>query len=112
MKEAGFRNGEHMTLKKKFFRMIYLGIKEYQDPYYQGIPEQIAFYFILSIFPSIVLLTQLLGVFNLSIDLLQNWFEKNFSSEAMVFLNKIFPNYNGHLGGLKDTVYAAESAEL
>ena len=90
MKEAGFRNGEHMTLKKKFFRMIYLGIKEYQDPYYQGIPEQIAFYFILSIFPSIVLLTQLLGVFNLSIDLLQNWFEKNFSSEAMVFLNKIF----------------------
>ncbi len=48
--------------------MIYLGIQKFQDPYYQGVAAQVAFFFILSIVPILLLLSQLLGLFNLSAD--------------------------------------------
>ena len=47
--------------------MLVLGVKKMQDPYYQGFAAQIAFYQLLSIVPIILLITQLLGVFDISI---------------------------------------------
>ena len=47
--------------------MFILGFKQLQDPYYQGFAAQIAFYLLLSIVPIILLVTQILGVFDISI---------------------------------------------
>lgn len=47
--------------------MIFLGIKQFRDPYYQGFAAQISFYLLLSITPIFLLLTQILGYFNLSV---------------------------------------------
>ena len=50
--------------------MILLGIKQMQDPYYQGFAAQLAFYFLLSIVPIMIVLTQILGLFDLSLALI------------------------------------------
>ena len=50
--------------------MFTLGLKQYMDPYYQGIAAQVAFFFILSIVPTLLLLTQLLGLLDISLSTL------------------------------------------
>ena len=49
---------------KEIFAMI---IQQFQDPFYQGVAAQIAFSLFLSIIPIIILLSQLLGLFSLSL---------------------------------------------
>jgi membrane protein len=41
--------------------MVLLAIKQFGDPYYQGFAAQIAFYIMLSVVPTVVLLSQALG---------------------------------------------------
>ena len=64
-------------MKKRFLKMIYLGFQQFQDPYYQGIAAQVAFFFILSIVPILLLLSQLLGILNLSLDFFTKWLDDN-----------------------------------
>lgn len=52
-----------MTWKTRIIQMITLGIKQFRDPYYQGFAAQLSFYFMLSVVPLIILLTQALGAF-------------------------------------------------
>lgn len=47
--------------------MFILGFKQLQDPYYQGFAAQIAFYLLLSMVPIVLLITQILGVFDISV---------------------------------------------
>ena len=54
-------------IRRRLFRMIILGIKQMKDPYYQGFAAQVAFYLLLSIVPIIILVTQILGIFNISV---------------------------------------------
>lgn len=71
-------------LKTRFFKMFILGFKQLQDPYYQGFAAQISFYLMLSIVPLLLLLTQILGFFDISlesaIDLLSQYTGKEVSS--------------------------------
>jgi membrane protein len=64
--------------------MFILGFKQLQDPYYQGFAAQVSFYLLLSIVPIILLITQLLGFFNISmeyaVDLVENYTGKQMSS--------------------------------
>ncbi|MDO4744922.1 MAG: YihY/virulence factor BrkB family protein [Bacillota bacterium] len=55
-------------IKTRLLRMLALGFKQFQDPYYQGFAAQIAFYLMLSIVPIIVLITQILGLFGVSLE--------------------------------------------
>ncbi|MEG0156555.1 MAG: YihY/virulence factor BrkB family protein [Anaerovoracaceae bacterium] len=50
-------------MKKRIFKMLSLGIKQFSDPYYQGFAAQLSFYFILSLVPIVLLISQLLGFF-------------------------------------------------
>lgn len=47
--------------------MFILGFKQLQDPYYQGFAAQIAFYLLLSMVPIVLLITQILGIFDISV---------------------------------------------
>ena len=42
--------------KQRVKRMIILGIYQFQDPYYQGVAAQLAFFLFLSILPTLILL--------------------------------------------------------
>ena len=48
--------------------MFIMGFRQLQDPYYQGFAAQISFYLMLSIVPIFILIAQLLGVFNISVE--------------------------------------------
>ena len=61
-------------MKSRTLRMITLGIKQFRDPYYQGFAGQLAFYFVLSLVPIIILVSQILGaIFGASIDSAVDW---------------------------------------
>ena len=73
------------TVKKAGVRtkkMIILMLNQFQDPYYQGVAAQIAFSLFLSIIPAFILLSQLLGLFSLSLNEIQTWVEKNVTIEG------------------------------
>ncbi|MDD5987471.1 MAG: YihY/virulence factor BrkB family protein [Eubacteriales bacterium] len=46
--------------KNRFFRMVFSGIRQIRDPYYQGFAAQMSFYFMCAIVPMIIILSQLL----------------------------------------------------
>jgi len=58
-------------MKDKLKNTLLTGIQLIKDPYYQGFAAELAFYIILSIVPMLMLLSQLLGVFGLSLETLQ-----------------------------------------
>ena len=55
--------------------MFLLGFKQMRDPYYQGFAAQVSFYLMLSIVPILLLLTQVLGLFNLTVERAMQVFE-------------------------------------
>ena len=56
--------------------MVLLGIKQFGDPYYQGFAAQIAFFIMLSVVPTIVVTSQLLGFMNITnLDTLTHWID-------------------------------------
>lgn len=56
--------------------MVFLGIKQFSDPYYQGFAAQMSFYILLSLVPTITVLSQLLGVLDIPLDFLDEWIGK------------------------------------
>lgn len=58
-------------MKARLKETLLTGIQLIKDPYYQGFAAELAFYIILSIVPMLMLLSQLLGIFGLSLETLQ-----------------------------------------
>lgn len=58
-------------MKSRVKNTILTGIQLIKDPYYKGFAAELAFYIILSIVPMLMLLSQLLGVFGVSLETLQ-----------------------------------------
>lgn len=67
--------------------MMILGFKQFQDPYYQGIAAQVAFFFMLSIVPTLVLLSQLLGFMNISLTSIGEYLDVEITPEILTSLN-------------------------
>ena len=76
MKKNAFELGKRI---KSLFIML---IAQFQDPFYQGVAAQIAFSLFLSIIPILILLSQLLGLFSLSLNEIQGWVTENVSAEG------------------------------
>lgn len=68
--------------KQRLMQMILLGIKQFRLPYYQGFAAQVAFYFLLSIVPIIIVLSQLLGLFSISLDALSGIIKQYVSADV------------------------------
>jgi Predicted membrane protein len=47
-----------MTRRQRFYKMVALGLKQIRDPYYQGFAAQLAFYYMLSVVPTVILLSE------------------------------------------------------
>lgn len=60
----------------RFKRMFIMGLRQLQDPYYQGFAAQISFYLLMSIVPIILLIVQLLGYFDISMQTAMNLIEE------------------------------------
>ena len=53
--------------RKNFLHMSILVFKRMSQPYYQGVAAELAFFFLLSLVPSAIILGDLLGFFSLSL---------------------------------------------
>ena len=62
-----------MDRKHKFKKLIAYTFYQFQDPYYHGSAPQVAFFMFLSVVPTIILISQTLNVFGLSIRDVQAW---------------------------------------
>ena len=58
-------------INNRFAQMVLMAIQRLQDPYYQGFAAQAAFYYMMSIVPLIIVLSQMLNIFNISTDFIQ-----------------------------------------
>lgn len=56
------------NIRRRILKMFILGFKQMQDPYYQGFAAQVSFYLLLSIVPIFLLITQVLGIFDMSLE--------------------------------------------
>ncbi len=70
-------------------------IKQLRDPYYQGFAAIVAFYLLLSIVPMIIVLSQILGIFSVSLEFLGDWFVRYMHGEAAKIMKSIF-QYTPH----------------
>lgn len=60
-------------MDNRFVKMCLLSFKQMKDPYYQGFAAQISFYFTLSLVPTLIVLTQILGILDISLDFMREW---------------------------------------
>lgn len=63
-------------INNRFSQMVLMGIQRLQDPYYQGFAAQAAFFYLMSIVPLIIVMSQMLDIFNISTDFIQELVEK------------------------------------
>lgn len=78
------------STRSRVFKMFILGFKQLQDPYYQGFAAQVSFYLLLSIVPIILLMTQLLGVFDISMESALKLVEEYTGKEMSNMLFQLF----------------------
>ncbi|MCI5722349.1 MAG: YihY/virulence factor BrkB family protein [Firmicutes bacterium] len=57
----------------RVIRMVSLGIRQFSDPYYQGFAAQLSFYIMLSLVPTVIMLSQILGIMDISLEFLAKW---------------------------------------
>lgn len=86
------RTGRKNTLIR-IRKMIILGIQQFQDPYYQGVAAQLAFFMFLSILPTFILLSQALGFFSLSLSSIEQWVDINVTGAGADTLRRML-NYS------------------
>ena len=73
--------------------MFIMGLRQLQDPYYHGFAAQISFYLMLSIVPIILLIIQVLGLFDISMQTALNLIEE-YTGQRMSGLTNTLFHYN------------------
>lgn len=68
--------------KSRLKNIIIFGRKRLRDPYYQGAAAELAFFLLLSIVPIFILLSQLLGIFSISLDGIKEWIRADINAEG------------------------------
>ena len=87
--------GENIENKEPFRirKLVKMGFhvwRQFDDPYYAGFAAQLAYFFFMSSIPIIIVLTQLLGIFDISMDFLKEWLESHLSSQMGSVLQGFF----------------------
>lgn len=79
--------------KDRLRQIVLMGIKQFGDPYYQGFAAQIAFYIMLSVVPTIVVMTQLLGMLNIrTMDFVNDWINQYITPEMAKIIKGLLKN--------------------
>lgn len=82
---------ERLPLTWERFKKIGFHLwRQFDDPYYAGFAAQLAYFFLMSAVPMLIVLTQVLGLFDISMDFIREWLEMHLSSEMSAFLKGIF----------------------
>lgn len=84
-------DGTKLPLTWERFKKICFHLwRQFDDQYYAGFAAQLAYFFLMSAVPMLIVLTQVLGVFDISMDFVKDWLEMHLSSEMSVFMKRLF----------------------
>ena len=75
---------------KRFLKIAFHLWRQFDDPYYAGFAAQIAYFFFMSSVPMLIVITQVLGIFDISVDFIKEWLENHLSTEMGAFLEGLF----------------------
>ncbi len=79
----------HLTWKRALKICFHLW-RQFDDQYYAGFAAQIAYFFFMASVPMLIVLTQVLGIFDVSMDFVRDWLEAHLSTEMGSFLQGLF----------------------
>lgn len=86
-------NPEQKKLHLTWKRVLKIGFhlwRQFDDQYYAGFAAQIAYFFFMASVPMLIVLTQVLGIFDVSMDFIKDWLELHLSTEMGSFLRGLF----------------------
>ena len=86
-------NPEQKKLHLTWKRALKIGFhlwRQFDDQYYAGFAAQIAYFFFMASVPMMIVLTQVLGIFDVSMDFIKDWLETHLSTEMGSFLQSLF----------------------
>lgn len=75
---------------KLFVKMGFHVWRQFDDQYYAGFAAQIAYFFFMSSIPILIVLSQVLGLFDVSMDFIKEWLELHLSTQMSDFLSGLF----------------------
>lgn len=75
---------------KRFLKIVFHLWRQFDDQYYAGFAAQIAYFFFMASVPMLIVLTQLLGIFDVSMDFIKEWLEMHLSTEMGSVLERLF----------------------
>lgn len=75
---------------RRFVKMGFHVWRQFDDPYYAGFAAQIAYFFFMSSIPILIVLTQVLGIFDVSMDFIKDWLNMHLSTQMGGFLQGLF----------------------
>ena len=75
---------------ERFLKICFHLWRQFDDPYYAGFAAQIAYFFLMSAVPMLIVLTQVLGIFDVSMDFIKDWLEQHLSTQMGSVLEGIF----------------------
>ncbi len=86
-------NPEQNKLRLTWKRILKIGFhlwRQFDDQYYAGFAAQIAYFFFMASVPMLIVLTQVLGIFDVSMDFIKEWLETHLSTEMGSVLERLF----------------------
>ncbi len=86
-------NSKEVPLKLTFERAVKMGchvMRTFDDPYYAGVGAQIAYYFFMASVPALIVLIQVLGLFDVSLDFILEWMQKHMDAHMSSFVTGLF----------------------
>lgn len=107
MKEI--RSKERLT-KKNLVKIAFHVWRQFDDPYYTGFAAQIAYFFFMASMPTLIVLSQVLGVFDVSLDFIKVWVENHLSSNMNSFIMGLFSATSVQFTNVVMTIVALWSA--
>lgn len=87
--------------RKRLYHIILFVFKKMQEPFYQGVAAELAYFFLLSLVPAGIIIGQLLGVFSISTEVLNSVLQQYLAPEIG---ETIFPLFEYRASGAMSIV--------
>ena len=75
---------------KRLLKVCFHLWRQFDDPYYAGFAAQIAYFFFMASVPMLIVMTQVLGIFDISMDFIRIWLESHLSHQMSSFMESLF----------------------
>lgn len=78
-----------MLSRERIRAIVFSILKQFKDPFYNGFAAQLGFFFLLSVVPMMILLSQILGLFSISMQFLETWLTQYITGEAVDIITSL-----------------------